>query len=420
MIPKIHKGDKKLEVYNKLKRNAALKCIKHISDDQKEFTLVVITNKREEHLKIAEKLLRNKGYNIAIIMNSEQNKNYKVLYKSDIETMTNIKEWHLPYTKIEILAERGDLSLYKKVPTNIDNKFDITMSYMLQAAIFMDTDIDYNRIQHNVCAKEYVKLCALNNAITSSSSVGKTNARPSDWPQKPKVALIAGAIAGRGNTFQNQMIDLVFTSFIFAGESDTKQCGALNAQRFGRACGLLGDIFIHKNRRPTVVITEEVLRDALANEIALYEKAKEIKDGTMIALKDLISREEWETVMSRSRKQVKEASHTNKPKSTIIIGNDIIYSKAGTSQITVADRLLMEYYKFSAKGTQSFTYDDINKCPQAKVIHTVDHHRSHKLLFNEGYIETIKNGTNSKKTFIMTQKAIHYLDIILSNRQDIP
>jgi hypothetical protein len=402
MIPKVlRRSDEDMADFNIRKRNVALKKLKKLEDAQKEFVLVVISNRKDEHRKIAKKMLETYGFNVTVMMNSERQKNYEVFYVGDDG---EVKTWMIPYTKIEALADKGEMKQYRrKKNVGFEGKFDVTISYVLQAALFMDTEAE-ERIQENVAPDEFMKLKALNDVMTSTASVGLGNARPWDWPDVPRVGLIAGAIAGRGNTFQNQMIDLACTAFMFTGTADTKQRGALNAQRFGRACGLLGDIFVNQGRRPVLFATEVVLRDALANEVVLREKAEGLEDGEMIALKDLVSKDEWVKVLKKTQKRLENLAIEKAPRIRFIEVDDAERERdaeKGVEEQTIAQQLLKEYLKISENGKNTFTYEDIHANAVAHKIHATDHHRSHKKLISDGFI-----ADSGDKTFTVTSKAI--------------
>ena len=218
-----------------------------------------------------------------------------------------IKKWDIPFKQLEQKAEKGDLEEFynsrgKKTKSFITQKEDISLSLMLQSSLFMFTEAD-DRIKNNISKEEYNKLYAISSAI---NHLDKSFRRPSDYPENPRVSLVAGHIAGRGITVQNPFIDFVCTSFCFTDTKDTAQRGATNTQRFGRACGMLNGVYNRKNNLPIVIATEGVMRDSVANEVALQEMAAHIEDGELVSLKDLITEEEWVNVMKRTKKDLKE------------------------------------------------------------------------------------------------------------------
>jgi hypothetical protein len=122
--------------------------------------------------------------------------------------------------------------------------------------------------------------------------------RPLDFPKKVRVALIAGNLASRGITFQNPALDFTCTSFCFTDTKDAISRGASNTQRFGRACGILGDVFAREGRQPILIATKGIVDAAVANEASVMAKAKSIPNGTLLSLKDLITEEEWKKIMN--------------------------------------------------------------------------------------------------------------------------
>ncbi len=189
-----------------------------------------------------------------------------------------MKKWTIPFNELERLADAGRLAKVKNdkrrfVETGIESSLDLTLSYILQAASFMGTHHE-DEIKANVAKKEWLRLYALNNAMTYSMK----NTRPDDFPiESPRVAMIAGHLAVRGVTIQNPFIHIACTSFCFAGKRDVLQRGAQNSQKFGRACGMLSEIYVDKKHTPDVVL------DAHANEIALRavseEKKRSVSEG---------------------------------------------------------------------------------------------------------------------------------------------
>ena len=171
------------------------------------------------------------------------------------------------------------------------------MAHVLQAALFMMTFAE-ERIRQHVCLEEFVKLECLCNAIMNLSTKYR---RPNDYPDKPHVALIAGQLAGRGITIQNPFIDFTCTSFCLTDTKDALQRGATNAQRFGRACGMLSHVFARPDRKPILIATEGIMKDAIANELTLCEKAQQIKNGTLISLKDLVTKKDWTRIINKTR-----------------------------------------------------------------------------------------------------------------------
>lgn len=291
--------------YIELKQRHVMTIVKALPDDAKELTLIVTSTRTCDHRSLAERLYRS-GYNVTVELNGTNSKNFKVKY---VDKSGGISSWDIPSNAIDTKADRGDLETYrncdkKVVKSGITQKEDYTMSHVLQAALFMATSAE-TRIKQHTTPYEFAKLEALNNAI---SNMYKSSRRPEDYPENPRVALIAGHLAGRGVTIQNPAIDFTCTSFCFTGTSDVVQRGATNTQRFGRACGMLMDIFARDGRQPILIATEGIVRDALANEAALREKAESIENGTLISLKDMITNEEWNRIMRQTKDEVREKS----------------------------------------------------------------------------------------------------------------
>jgi hypothetical protein len=297
-------ADMSKEEYTKLKEIKVMKAVKALPDAAKELTLIVTSTRTNDHKSLAERLYRS-GYNVAVEMNGTNHKNFKVNY---VDKSGGISTWDIPYSQIDARADHGDLETFrnsskKLVNSGISQKDDYTMSHILQAALFMMTD-EEARIKANIADSEFNKLDAISNAITN---LDKSLRRPNDFPEKPRVALIAGHLAGRGITIQNPFIDFTCTSFCFTDTRDVIQRGATNTQRFGRACGMLMDVFARQNKKPFLIATDGIMQDALANEQALKEKAEAIENGTLISLKDMVSKDEWDRIVKQTKKDMKDS-----------------------------------------------------------------------------------------------------------------
>jgi hypothetical protein len=288
-------------------------AIKGLEDVSKELCLVVTSTRVEDHSDMVAQLFAC-GFNVCVELNGTCSKNFKVTFKGDKD---NIGTWNIPYTIIERKADKGCLKTFyncnkKKVLSGIECKEDISMSHVLQAALFMTTDIE-DRIKHNICNDEYNKLDAISHAICHMEYPWQ---RPDDYPIVPRVALIAGHLAGRGISIQNPFIDFTCTSFCFTDVKDIAQRGASNAQRFGRACGMLKDVFSRENRLPKLIATEAILQDAIANEKCVVDNLSRLDQGALVSLKDLIGKKEWEQIVKDVKKSLRAKVNVKKLKKT--------------------------------------------------------------------------------------------------------
>jgi len=290
-----------------------------LTQSQKRLTLIVASTNTCDQRRLCEKMFML-DYNMIVELNSLNNKNYNVFYRSEGAIM---KKWTIPFNELERLADAGRLAKVKNdkrrfVDTGIESSLDLTLSYILQAALFMGTSHE-DEIKANVVEKEWLRLYALMNAMTYSVK----NTRPEDFPiESPRVAMIAGHLAGRGVTIQNPFIHFACTSFCFAGKRDMVQRGAQNSQKFGRACGMLSEIFVNKKQTPVLIATPDVVLDAHANEIAL----RQVSEEKEVCLKDLISRADWMRAMAISKQNMQKKSSC-KADSGVVDGVDIVKFK---------------------------------------------------------------------------------------------
>ena len=305
--------------YAALKENIVMESITRLPPAAKELSMIVTSTRTSDHSSIAERLYRS-GYNVTVELNGTNKNNFTVKF---VNKSSGISTWEIPYGEIDKRADRGDLESYwdkteeEDVETGIMDSTDYTMSHVLQASLFMRTNQE-ERIKAHTRDFEFKKLEGISNAI---ANMRKSLRRPNDYPRNPRVALIAGHLAGRGITIQNPGIDFTCTSFCYTDTKDALQRGATNMQKFGRACGSLGNVFAREGREPILIATHGIMRDALANEMALKEKAELLEDGTMISLKDLVTKFEWEKIMEKIEKRLKDRDNnggaTEKPKVTV-------------------------------------------------------------------------------------------------------
>lgn len=320
MFPK-KSAEKTKQEYLRMKENMVITMLTSLPEHAKQLTLIVTSTRTCEHQTLAGRLY-DAGYNVTVELNGVNNRNFLVKFVN--ASTGTIDSWEIPYQMLETKADKGDLEIFyevshdtskKLVESGIQTKEDFTLSHVLQTTLFMMTDRE-TRIKAHCHQSEFVKLEALSSALMHLPRCAR---RPREYPARPNVALIAGHLAGRGITIQNPTIDFICTSFCFTDTRDAYQRGATNTQRFGRACGNLLDLFVDPSRHPPILIaTEDVIKDALANEVVLQNKADSIADGALICLKDMVSKEEWQDVQKSIRGSLrKEHKHHDVSSDTI-------------------------------------------------------------------------------------------------------
>ena len=243
-----------------------LKELNGLPDNNKRLTLLAVSNLIEYHNVIAPRVLQC-GYNVVIKMNNSNGKNYMILYTS---THTNTyKEWYLPYKELDIKLAHKPLSLA------ITCKYDYTMAHVLNSTLFASDDDDiykYHVIDY----------------------------KPDDFPKPEKVraCLITGSMASRGITFQNPAIGFVCSSYCLTDLKDASTRGASSTQRFGRACGMFMENY--NNVKPILIASENILKSAVANEIALRECSRH----RYVCLKDMIPVMEWKSLCASVKQRI--------------------------------------------------------------------------------------------------------------------
>lgn len=366
--------DMSKEDHDRFKEVSVMKEIKTLSSDAKELTLFVTSKLTADHARMAEKLLRF-GYDVIVELNNAVGRDYKVRYMNE---GGDIATWNIPYKNVNTLADSNEMSMVRKfgksVKTGINSKDDLSLPHILQAALFMGTAAE-KRIQEFSDPDEFLKLKTINSVMK----------RPFDYPEEPRVALVAGNLASRGITFQNPAIDFTCTSFCFTDTKDAISRGATNTQRFGRACGMLGDVFARKDRQPILIATKGIVDAAVANEASVMEKSKSIPNGTLLSLKDLITEEEWKKILKISSmetipkiKKEKKESVQESDTDGKIDGVDIAKLKKwlnGDSKLVIAKMV-----RFLYECDKSITIDELQKGIEYngtndKFKHRIDHGR---------------------------------------------
>ena len=329
--------------YNEHKNNVIFKMINELPTEKKELTMVAISSRTEEHANMVHPLM-NSGYNVVVLMNSTNNKNYNVSYKVD----GRIKTWKIPTKEIYQLADDNGLSRLDTIDdtyeTGIVKKENIRLPDILQSALFMGTT-KMATIRQNVSKRTFIKLRAIN--IAMMNTCGKLN-RPRQYPSDPKVALVVGNLASRGITFQDPFIDLICTSFVFTDVSDTLERGARNTQKLGRFSGNLFFKYTEE-RKPVVIATRKIVESALANYNAVYENSKNLKNGELIALRHYISDTEWKEFKSDAKDTVKASIDE------VIIDEDTMIAKMkkymDPNNKTTLSTIFKHLYKHTKDGS---------------------------------------------------------------------
>jgi hypothetical protein len=241
--------------------------------EKKKLTLYIASVVKDDHDLSSFSLLEKEDYNVCVIMNSNNPGKYVVKYKN---TKGEIKDWIFNFAKMNKYADEG---LFEPV---INSRNDYTLSHILHSIIYKKKDITCDGVEK----KKLLKMTKYINII-----------KPSDFPEDPITAIIAGIIAGRGISIQNQAINFVCSSYIFIETYSNSQAGAINAQKIGRACGLLLEYINKSNTTPTLLTSKKAMIETLAS----MEAIKFAKNKNNVSLGDLVSKDEWKNIISRCK-----------------------------------------------------------------------------------------------------------------------
>lgn len=280
VLPDKPKGEHDKNEFAVVRQQAIVKAIATCPDHHQQLALIATSTLCQDHKKMVPDLFEHCAFDVVVELNSDADKEYLAHYRSSRDA-TIIQTWKIPLSFIQ-----------KRMNTCV------ALPYILQASLFMGTEHE-SRItatgqKHPT---HFEKVLHIHRILQ-----GK---RPMDYPKhRVKIALIAGHLAGRGVTFQDPWIDFTCSMLVFTDTKDDVQRGASNAQRFGRACGMLAELYASDhNARPVLIATEKVLKSAIANEQILIEKAKHT-NGCVIALKDLVPSSEWELLCKNVKKTI--------------------------------------------------------------------------------------------------------------------
>lgn len=380
--------DATAEEYKSSNKNIVFKEIKALPESAKELAFICLSSCTEIHSEIAIRLL-NCGFDVSVEMNSTNNKDFKMNF---VNKSGEISTWNIPYKKLDDMADNGDLSSFRLnrtiVESNIFDKNDYSMPHVLQAVLFMMTDIE-DRIIENANSEELTKLHAITNAIMNMSRALR---RPDDYPQSPKVALVVGHLASRGVTFQDPSIDFTCTSFCFAdisGSSTVVQRGAPHAQKFGRACGMLSEAFARPGRKPYLITTEPILRDALANEKVVRQKGDMFPNGTLVCLKDFVPTNEWNSILQSTKQSIRNAKPGLSPIIPIQINVRAFLGKFDVHRVN------------GIVDIRKFVWPCVIKCLQSKESNIVCNHNTHDS--TQKILEKMKDSKNRSSRYISSE-----------------
>lgn len=269
--------------------------LKKRNEKDKKLCLFVFSSRMKEQEEY-NKHLFDCGFNVIVKMNSKIVSQYEIIYereeKEGEERKRNKGKWCLSFDDIDHCLKLESLD-------------SLSLPYILQATLCINVnhEIDEN-IKTRIDDIEWKRLMILNKIICSTIS----HPRPKDYPKNPHIVLVAGQIAGRGNTLQLSKIDFVFSCVCFIGKIDKMHRGAQNAQKFGRACGLLKDVFTDDERKPYLITTQNIFEDALSNE-EILKKNKDFNE-TYVSLRDFITDEEWNKIVSKTHKKLNKINHS--------------------------------------------------------------------------------------------------------------
>jgi hypothetical protein len=253
-----------------------------IPDEKRKYTLFAANHLIVSHIDLAQKLIDESIYNVAITFNSDGKPgSRKMLYKSTITGETKTVE--IP-EKIVFDSIKKDKISVRNLTNNDGRKVvleskDVTVQHIYQAILGVQMP-DMNREDRLIIDRLRTFLLR---DINSNNRL-----RLDDFPltDNIRLAFVAGHLVGRGITIQNKNARFLFSSFVITTKSGKeKNEGSYNYQRFGRMFGYYADFFDKIN--PIILCGVDSFADSIANTDVVEEISPE--DGVLYKIGDIVS-----------------------------------------------------------------------------------------------------------------------------------
>lgn len=280
--------------------NVVVNQAKLIPEEKRKYTLFAANHLISGHIDLAEKLIREGLYNVALTFNSDGKPgSRKMFYKSTVTNETKFLE--IPEKAIFDSIKKEKISVRnlsnddgRKVV--LENR-DVTVQHIYQAIIgaeFPDMKRE-DRLIINRLRIFLLRDATLKNRLTLTDFPSVKNVR---------FAFVAGHLVGRGITIQNKNARFLFTSFVITTKSGKeKNEGSYNYQRFGRMFGYYADFFDKTN--PFIICGVNSFADSIANNDIVEDIIPE--DGVLYKIGDIVSSRTFANARKRALRKIKES-----------------------------------------------------------------------------------------------------------------
>ena len=285
-------------------KNGTVAEIQKLAALQRRLILLSFTNSKDEQSSLAETLVAKGEIDIAVCLNSENNKNYIVYYANGRANSAGV--WSIPYGSILRCADKGRFARHVNdlggiVETGLDRAHDISLSHVLFAGMLTNEDFAHDSSRVNPDVRP--QLISLRNYMTDK--------RPADYPKgrHARMMIIGGNMLSRGITIQDPNIGFTCTAFVFmdSGSASPSDAGASHTQKAGRALGNMLEFFegggISENIQPQMVISSHLFVSALSNERLTYKKGV-LNDGALIDMKTYVTSEEYRATVKLVKREI--------------------------------------------------------------------------------------------------------------------
>lgn len=306
IIPSVKNEEEDTQTKRTALKDSAVEVLQNLPQASRQLVLLSFSNSKETQASVAAQLVTDGAFDIALCLNSDNLRNYIVVFASDSGNgVMKPANWAIPNDSVMRAANRGRLAKYitdsgVAVETGIESAHDISLSQLLFSSLLTHDDFAASLAQTATAYR--AQLIALRNFIIER--------RPRHFPSRPnaRIAIIGGNMLSRGITIQDPQIGFTCTAFVFMDiGGSSSDAGASHTQKAGRALGNMKDFFEGgKSGRvpPIMAISSNLFVSALSNERLTYQKGK-ANDGAVIDVKNYITMTEYKSMVKHVRNETK-------------------------------------------------------------------------------------------------------------------
>jgi hypothetical protein len=265
-------GEKKIDI--------AFEKLSDLDVKYKQYALINISRQIITHEEYAEKSFEC-GFNIAIIVNSQETTGYRMMYLSTDGTKKSF------LIKTKMLKKKADNGQMKMIAVP-DIEGDVEMR---QTGI--NSSIDINLI-------DIVNVLAKKGNIAKRLIISQMAEFPADLPRQRNIALVGCECFDRGNTLQDPSTGLVFTSVIHLDTLKGKDTthGAKNYQKCGRVNGNIKQVYERLGFQMEYITETKIMKVIMTGSKVIDNLNAIERDETRIL--NVVSQRTYDALVERS------------------------------------------------------------------------------------------------------------------------